>query len=135
MILVIGEAVGIGPAIAAADRLRSSSSPSIPLVLLGSAEPFPFRPRPSAIVVAGVPPDCIACMPLLEEWDIASRLASPAGLPGCFEGTVVELADLWLASLGPSELASVEILASGPASMLEAVAALAARYAVPLSRN
>jgi dihydroorotate dehydrogenase electron transfer subunit len=70
-------------------------------------------------------------MPLLEEWGIASRLASTADLPGCFDGTVTALADAWLSSLAPTDLAEVEISACGPASMLEAIADLARRYSVP----
>jgi dihydroorotate dehydrogenase electron transfer subunit len=101
------------------------------LVLLGSDTSFPFRPRPSVIIVPGIPTGVIACMPLLEEWGIASRLASTADLPGCFEGTVTALAHAWLSSLNPTDLAEVEIFAHGPAPMLEAIANLARRYAVP----
>jgi dihydroorotate dehydrogenase electron transfer subunit len=70
-------------------------------------------------------------MPLLEEWGIASRLATPLDLPGCFEGSVTELADVWLSSLSPPDLADVEILACGPAALLEATAEVARRYGVP----
>ena len=102
-----------------------------PLVLLGSDTPFPFRPRPSVIVVPGIPTGVIACMPLLEEWGIASRLASPADLPGCFEGSVTDLADAWLSSLSPADLAEIEILSCGPTFLLETTATLARRYNVP----
>ena len=98
---------------------------------MGSDTPFPFRPRPSVIIVPGIPTGVIACMPLLEEWGIASRLASTADLPGCFEGTVTALADAWLSSLSSSELAEVEIFARGPTPMLEATANLARHYDVP----
>jgi dihydroorotate dehydrogenase electron transfer subunit len=101
------------------------------LVLLGSDDPFPFRPRPSVIIVPGIPTGVIACMPLLEEWGIASRLASSMDLPGCFEGSVIALADAWLASLRPEELAEVELLVRGPPEVLEAAATLARRYGVP----
>ena len=37
----------------------------------------------------------------------------------------------WLASLGPQELAEVEIFACGPTPMLKATAQLARRFAVP----
>ena len=70
-------------------------------------------------------------MPLLEEWGIASRLASTADLPGCFEGTVTDLADAWLSSLSPTDLTEVEICSCGPTSLLEATATLARRYNVP----
>ena len=103
--LVIGEAAGIGPAIQFVERRRGMSWR--PLVLLGADTPFPFRPRPSVIVVPGIPTGVIACMPLLEEWGIASRLASTLDLPGCFEGAVGTLADVWLASLNDEELAQV----------------------------
>ena len=61
-------------------------------------------------------------MPLLEEWGIASRLASTLDLPGCFEGAVTTLADVWLASLNDEELAQVEVFGSDE---------LARRYGVP----
>jgi dihydroorotate dehydrogenase electron transfer subunit len=101
------------------------------LVLLGSDAPFPFRPRPSVIVVPGIPTGVIACMPLLEKWGIASRLSSTADLPGCFEGTVTELADAWLSSLSPKDLADVDIFSCGPTPMLETTATVARRYSVP----
>jgi dihydroorotate dehydrogenase electron transfer subunit len=44
---------------------------------------------------------------------------------------VTELAEEWLASLGPQELAEVEIFACGPTLMLKATAQLARQYGVP----
>jgi dihydroorotate dehydrogenase electron transfer subunit len=130
--LLIGGGVGIPPMIFLAERLRREGEGAFkPLVLMGSEIPFPFRARPSATLVAGMPAGAIACMPLLEEWGVASRLASRAGFSGCFEGFVTELAEQWLASLGGAELAQVEIFACGPTPMLAAAAALARRYGVP----
>jgi hypothetical protein len=158
---LIGEGAGIGPTLFLAEQMRATPAASAedagptavparassaeaalaasagpitawrPLVLLGSDTPFPFRPRPSVIVVPGIPTGVIACMPLLEEWGIASRLASTADLPGCFEGPVTDLADAWLSSLSPADLAEVEILSFGPTPMLESTATLARRYNVP----
>jgi dihydroorotate dehydrogenase electron transfer subunit len=102
-----------------------------PLVLMGSEVPFPFRARPSTIILPGMPAGSIACMPLLEEWGVPSRLATCSDFPGCFAGFVTELADVWLASLGSAELAEVEIFSCGPTPMLAASAALAHRYGVP----
>jgi dihydroorotate dehydrogenase electron transfer subunit len=115
-----------------ADRLRALR-PGLykPLVLMGSEIPFPFRPRPSIIVMVGMPAGTIACMPLLDEWGIASRLASRAGFPGCYEGFVTELAEDWLSTLAPAQLAEVELFACGPTPMLAAAAAVARRYEVP----
>ena len=53
-----------------------------PLVLMGSEIPFPFRARPSRILVPAAPAEAIACMPLLDEWGVPSRLASNAGYAG-----------------------------------------------------
>jgi dihydroorotate dehydrogenase electron transfer subunit len=130
--LLLGGGVGIPPMIFLAERLRADPAAAWkPLVLMGSEVPFPFRARPSALIVAGMPGASIACMPLLEEWGVPSRLASGADLPGCFAGFVTELADTWLASLSATELAQVEIFACGPTPMLRASAALARRYQVP----
>jgi dihydroorotate dehydrogenase electron transfer subunit len=70
------------------------------IVLFGADDTFPFRPRPSTILVPGMPAGVIASIPALEEVGIASRLASTAGLPGCYDGTVTELAELWLRAVG-----------------------------------
>ena len=130
--LLIGGGVGIPPMIFLADRLRVRTDAQWqPLVLMGSEIPFPFRTRPSRIVVAGIPDGSIACMPLMDEWGIASRLASRSEFPGCFDGFVTELADRWLEGLSPAGLAEVEICACGPTPRLEATAKLARRYEVP----
>jgi dihydroorotate dehydrogenase electron transfer subunit len=126
--LFIGEDAGIPLIIGRADRLREQK----PLVLLGSDAPFPFRTRPSQIVVAGIPDGCIACMPLLDEWGVASRLASRSGFPGCFEGSVTQLAERWLQALSQEGLAEVGIFARGPTALLEGLAELAQRYGVPV---
>jgi dihydroorotate dehydrogenase electron transfer subunit len=130
--LLLGGGVGIPPMVFLAERLRAQPATGWkPLVLMGSEVPFPFRTRPSALLVAGMPAGTIACMPLLEEWGIASRLASGADYPGCFSGFVTELAEHWLASLGARELAEVEMFACGPTAMLKACAQLARRYQIP----
>ncbi|MGC8519419.1 MAG: dihydroorotate dehydrogenase electron transfer subunit [Steroidobacteraceae bacterium] len=129
--VLIGGGVGIPPMIFLAERLRASAEPWRPLVLMGSEIPFPFHPRPSTLVVPGMPAGTIASMPLLEAWDIPSRLSSRAGFPGCFDGYVTELAGEWLGSLPSAALAEVELFACGPTPMLAATAQLARRYAVP----
>jgi dihydroorotate dehydrogenase electron transfer subunit len=129
--LLIGGGVGIPPMVFLAERLRSSGAAWKPLVLMGSEVPFPFRTRPSGLIVPGIPDGTIACMPLLEEWGVPCRLASRSDFPGCFPGLVTALADTWLASLSSAELAGLEIFACGPTGMLEASAKLARRYGVP----
>jgi dihydroorotate dehydrogenase electron transfer subunit len=130
--LLIGGGVGIPPMVFLAERLRERTDARWqPLVLMGSEIPFPFRTRPSQILVAGIPAGTIACMPMLDEWGIASRLTSKSDFPGCFDGFVTELADAWLASLGPEQLREVEIFSCGPTPMLAATARVARKYSVP----
>jgi dihydroorotate dehydrogenase electron transfer subunit len=130
--LLLGGGVGIPPMVFLAERLHQDrSAPWKPLALMGSEVPFPFRTRPSTLIVPGVPAGTIACMPLLEEWNVPSRLASRSDFPGCFPGLVTELADAWLGSLGSAELAEVEIFVCGPTPMLAASTRLARRYGLP----
>jgi dihydroorotate dehydrogenase electron transfer subunit len=130
--LLLGGGVGIPPMVFLTERLAAQDGAAWkPLVLMGSEVPFPFRTRPSKIILPGMPAGTLACMPLLEEWGVPSRLASRSDFPGCFAGFVTELAEAWLASLGRAELAEVEIFSCGPTPMLEASAALARRYGVP----
>ena len=130
--LLIGGGVGIPPMVFLAESLKSRSDAGWrPLVLMGSEIEFPFRARPSTIIVPGIPPEAIACMPLLDDWGVASRLSTMAGFPGCFEGYVTDLAARWLDSLDAAALAQVEVFACGPTLMLEATARIARRFDVP----
>jgi dihydroorotate dehydrogenase electron transfer subunit len=129
--LLVGGGVGIPPMVFLAERLREdTSAPWKPLVLMGSEIPFPFRARPSTILVPGMPEGVIACMPLLDEWGIPSRLTSLAGYAGCHEGYVTDLAATWLASLDRAALSEVEMFACGPTPMLKAAAAVARKFGI-----
>jgi dihydroorotate dehydrogenase electron transfer subunit len=130
--LLVGGGVGIPPMVFLAETLRERRDADWrPLVLMGSEVPFPFRARPSTILAPGMPTGTIACMPMLDEWGVPSRLASLAGFPGCYEGYVTDLASAWLASLDRDALAEVEMYACGPTVMLQAAAKVARRYDVP----
>jgi dihydroorotate dehydrogenase electron transfer subunit len=130
--LLVGGGVGIPPMVFLAESLQGhTDAPWQPLVLMGSEIPFPFRARPSKILVHGMPAEAIACMPLLDDWNVPSRLASLAGFPGCFNGYVTDLAAEWLSSLDAAALAAVEMFACGPTPMLQAAALVARRFGVP----
>ncbi len=130
--LLVGGGVGIPPMVFLAERLREDATGAWqPLVLMGSEIPFPFRARPSTILVPGMPEGVIACMPLLDEWGIPSRLTSLAGYAGCHEGYVTDLAVVWLGSLDRAVLGEVEMFACGPTPMLKAAAAVARRFGIP----
>jgi len=130
--LLVGGGVGIPPMVFLAERLREQKAIGWkPLVLMGSEVPFPFRARPSTLLVPGMPEGAIAAMPMLEEWGIASRLATLAGYAGCYEGYVTDLAATWLGALDAAALDEVEMFACGPTVMLKAAAAVARRFNVP----
>lgn len=67
------------------------------LAIIGAEADFPFFPCPSRQLIPGVPADVIAALPLLEDWGIPHRLASLKEIPGVFEGTAQDFANLWLA--------------------------------------
>jgi len=130
--LLVGGGVGIPPMVFLAESLKTRRDARwSPLVLMGSEIPFPFQARPSTILVPGLPADVIACMPLLEDWGVPSRLATLAGFPGCYDGYVTDLAAEWLGSLDAAALAEVEMFACGPTPMLQAAAKVARRFGVP----
>jgi len=129
--LLIGGGVGIHPMIFLAEHILKTAPALHPLVIMGSEIPFPFKARPSKIMVSGMPEGVIAAMPLLDDWGIPSRLASLQGFAGCFEGYVTGLARQWLDSLKPDLSNEVEIFTCGPTAMLEAVSQLAHEYTLP----
>jgi len=128
--LLIGGGVGMPPMVFLAESLRGETD-SRPLVVLSSEVPFPFDPRPSQVMVPGMPEGVIATMPLLDDWGIPCRLASLAGFAGCFEGYGTALARHWIEALPAGERAQVELFACGPHPMLAAVVDLAREFDLP----
>src|SRR3982074_3381820 len=74
--LLLGGGVGIPPMVFLAERLAAGGAAGKPLVLMGSEVPFPFRSRPSRLIVPGIPAGAIAATPPLEEWGGAGRVAA-----------------------------------------------------------
>jgi dihydroorotate dehydrogenase electron transfer subunit len=128
-VLAIGGGVGMPPVLFLAQTLRPV--PWQPLLLLGSEVAFPFQPRPSTLLLEGMPHGTIAALPLAEDWGVASRLASGQGFPGCFDGYVTALADAYLQTLSAEAIGQTQLAACGPTPMLRAAAAVAARYRLP----
>ena len=125
--LLIGGGVGMPPMIAIAQQMKDTNHD--PFVILGSEVPFPFTPELSKI---GNPcPNASHTMPLLEEWNVACRLASLQDYEGVFKGYVTDLAREYLDTLSTDELSEVEVYSCGPHPMLEAVAKLAKEYDLP----
>jgi hypothetical protein len=86
-LLIMGEDLGIADALRTAGQLKKLAAHS--LVLL-SADQFPCIIKPAKFMLPELP-ELIACCPLLEDWGFANRLASKAGLVGCFDGSLSEL--------------------------------------------
>ena len=128
--LLLGGGVGIPPMIFLADHLRADPRYR-PLVLMGSEVAFPFDVRSSRIPVPGIAATTDACLTLLDEWGVPSRLASLQGYPGCHSGFVPDLARAWIDSLDADARAEVAIFACGPTPMLRACAELAASCELP----
>ena len=128
--LLIGGGVGIPPMVFLADSLRDNQRWKT-LAIFGSEIPFPFELQPSTLATPWFDDDINSAMPLLESWDIPSRLTSGSEFDGCFRGFVTDLALQWLESLDDGERAKTQLFACGPTPMLQAVAALAERYELP----
>jgi dihydroorotate dehydrogenase electron transfer subunit len=129
--LLIGGGVGMPPMIFIASEIFRLKQNYKPFVILGSEVPFPFTASPSKIVIPGMPDGVIASMPLMEDCNIPSRLASLQGYAGCFDGYVTDLARHWLSALSPTQLNEVEVFTCGPHAMIEAVVKLAKEYNLP----
>jgi dihydroorotate dehydrogenase electron transfer subunit len=129
--LLIATGVGYTPIVSAAMGL--SDAQAVKALVLFGGEDFAFRARPSTILVPHMPAGVIAAVPKLEEFGIASRLASTMGLPGCFDGTVIELAEQWLNALEPATQREIHITAKGDAELLSAVEQLGQRFNLPYS--
>lgn len=126
--VLIGGGVGIPPMIFAATRLSGRADC---VVFAGSEVEFPFALRPSTMLLPGIQGNAILTIASLEDRGIPCRLASNAGLYGCFEGHVPELARHYLMALDEAERARCVLLACGPHPMLHAVARLGRELDLP----
>jgi len=129
--LLLGGGVGIPPMICLSESIKEEHSGMTPVVFMGSEVPFPFDRKASEMVVNGIDQSVSDCLPLLEEWNIPSRLASLQGYDGVYKGYITDLARDWLNSLNDEEKQQVEIYSCGPTPMLKAVAALAKEFNIP----
>jgi len=119
--VMIGGGVGIPPMIFAADALNGQADI---IVFSGSEVAFPFALKPSQFLLPGIGGNTILSIASLEGRGVPSRLASNAGLYGCYEGHVPDLARDYLMALDEAERSRCILLACGPHPMLHAVARL-----------
>lgn len=128
--VLIGGGVGIPPLVFLADRL-SAEVRAQSAAFLGSELPFPFPVGSSGLGMPGVATSATHGMSHLEALNLPSRLASHAGLDGCYRGYVTELARLWLTTQPATERARMTVYACGPTPMLRATQALARDFGLP----
>lgn len=126
--VLVGGGVGIPPMIFAAERLNGKAEV---VLFAGSEVKFPFALKPSTHLLPGVGGNAILAIESLEMRGIPSRLASNAGLYGCYEGHVPALAGDYLAALGEAERQRCVLLSCGPHPMLHAVARLGRQFELP----
>ncbi|MDQ7002327.1 MAG: dihydroorotate dehydrogenase electron transfer subunit [Ghiorsea sp.] len=126
--VLIGGGVGVPPMIFVADTLVHKAD----LVLFaGSEVPFPFALKPSTFMLPGIEGNTTLTITSLEARGIACRLASNAGLYGCYEGHVPDLARDYLTALSDEERGRCVLLSCGPHPMLHAVAKLGRDLGIP----
>jgi len=126
--VLIGGGVGIPPMIFAADALSGHADT---VVFAGSEVPFPFALKPSRFLLPGIGGNTILGIASLEERNIPCRLASSAGMYGCYEGYVPDLAKNYLMAMNEAERSRCTLLSCGPHPMLHAVAGLGRELGLP----
>jgi len=129
--LLLGGGVGIPPMVCLSELIKNEYQKISPLVFMGSEVPFPFEREKSKLLINGIADTVSDGLPLLEEWNIPSRLASLQNYSGVYQGYITDLARDWLNALSDAERSQVAIYSCGPTPMLKAVAALAKEFNLP----
>lgn len=86
---------GLFAALAWLFRHRKQVPPDSLRLLAVFSGRLPFRPQPSRYLTPMLPAHVTAALPLLDDWQIVSRINHPDGLPGCFDGDPAELVTAW----------------------------------------
>ena len=91
-LIIVGEDLGVGPALALAERQASHTR----LVIIGGRYGLPARAVPSRFLVPAVADAAIAGVASLESANIPSRIALTEERPGIFVGRPIELLQHYL---------------------------------------
>ena len=108
-LLVLGEDLGIGPAMALAERTATR----VRLLLLGGHYGLPARLVPSRFFIRALADSAIAGVSSLEQAGVPARIALDEDRPGVFEGSVMDLLGRYLSDTPPSERQSLRLIAFG----------------------
>lgn len=134
MILMLGSGLGLAPTVFFADLLRQRRQHRQSIALLEFDDEAPFAATPSRILLPTVPNGVIACMPLLEDWGIASRLASTTDQPGTFDGGAIALADHVLGKMLHNSASAVAFVVAGTDEFVEGFSLLKEKYRIQPER-
>lgn len=94
--LILANNLFMANAFALAKQLIDQPSNTHINIILASDGAFPFMVKPARYLMQEMPPEAIGVSTLLEDWKVQNRLASHAGLPGCFDGDLFEMFHYWL---------------------------------------
>ena len=109
-LLRVGEDLGIGPALALAER----QADQVQLLLLGGRHGVPARLAPSRFLVPGLADTAIAGIAGLEEQGVAARIACAEERPGVYEGPVFDLVGRYLSEMTDADRRQLRLIAFGP---------------------
>jgi len=121
-IVLIADEAGIESLITVAQALHHAQR--TPLVFAESNS-FTQRLRPSTILVPGMPAGVIATFTFLDQQGIPARLCCPLDLPGCYDGSVTDLARAWLNTLDSAVRSNTVLFVCGTTRVQELAAQLA----------
>lgn len=94
-LLIVSHDDGLFAALAWLFRHRKQVPPDSLRLLAVFSGRLPFRPQPSRYLTPMLPAHVTAALPLLDDWQIVSRIVHPDGLPGCFDADATELINVW----------------------------------------
>ncbi|NQD35811.1 hypothetical protein HPT27_02180 [Permianibacter sp. IMCC34836] len=94
-LLLVTHDDGLFAALAWLFRHRRKVAPGTLRLLAVFNTALPFRPQPSRYLTPMLPSHVTAALPLLDDWQIVSRIAHPDGMPGCFDGEPEQLIAAW----------------------------------------
>lgn len=113
----------------AASRLRKRYDLSVFAHFEGAP---PFQPAPSQILMPSSPPGAIAAVPLLDSWDIPSRLSSAQERSGFHHGGILGLLEHWWERLDGNERGELQVLGFGDGLFLHGLKEWCQARAIPL---
>ena len=109
-LLLLGADLGIGPALALAERYPRQ----IRLALLGGHYGLPARLVPSRFFIPALADAAIAGVASLEQAGVPARIALDEERPGVHAGSVMELLGRYLADTPAEERRALRLIAFGP---------------------